>query len=260
MAFTDAAVLPLALSTAAVGLYGKGFLRLPPPQASSTPAEGGSNSNSNNKKKQVILVWGGSSSVGAAAIQLARASGVAVVATASARNLDALTAQLGADRAFDHRSPTVVADVVAAVAELCQQQGASSGGGGGGAGEFAGAYDAISEAASLEAVGRVFDALGEGSDGGFVMTKRLATVLPPPGGLLPVDVEASFLMAPMLLGPEREVTGAVWDRFVPEALESGALRPLPRAVVVGEGLGCVQKGVEENKKGVSYAKIVVEIR
>lgn len=232
MSFTDASVLPLALSTAAMGLYGKGFLRLPPPKVSPEPAG------------KAILVWGGSSSVGAVAIQLAKASGVAVLTTASARNLDAVTSQLGADRAFDYRSATVVDDIVAAAAELKK-----------GGAEFAGVYDAISEKASFTILGRVFDRLGSE---GLVATKKLAAVLPPSD--LPGDVEASMLVAPMLLGPDKDVAEAVWDKFVPDALESGALKPLPAPVVVGKGLESIQKGTDENKKGVSYAKVVVEIR
>ena len=76
--YADASVIPLAFDTAAVGLYSTdtGFLGLPHP--SLKPSSAG----------KTIIVWGGSSSVGALTIQLAAASGVTVVATASEHNFD----------------------------------------------------------------------------------------------------------------------------------------------------------------------------
>lgn len=112
VSFEDAAVLPLAISTAAAGLYqSDGCLELALPTASP------------KKSGKTLLVWGGSSSVGTAAIQLAVASGVTVATTCSSRNQQ-LVEKLGA-KFFDYNSPSIVGDLVA---EL-------------GKGEFAGAYD-----------------------------------------------------------------------------------------------------------------------
>ncbi len=102
MAFTDAAVLPLGLGTAASGLYGRTQLALAPPSRSPTA------------RAEIVLIWGGSSSVGCNAIQLAVASGYKCVATASARNAGLLKS-LGAGEVFDHASPTIVEDVVKAL-------------------------------------------------------------------------------------------------------------------------------------------------
>ena len=78
ISFTEGSVLPLAFDTAAVGLYstGEGFLALPHPSLKSSSTG------------KTLVVWGGSSSVGALAIQLAVASGLKVVATASKHNAD----------------------------------------------------------------------------------------------------------------------------------------------------------------------------
>ena len=79
ISYTDGTVLPLALDTAAHGLYGpasEGFLGLAKP--SLKPSDSG----------KTIVVWGGSSSVGALTIQLAVASGAKVIAVASSRNFD----------------------------------------------------------------------------------------------------------------------------------------------------------------------------
>ena len=100
MSFEAASVLPLGLSTAAAGLYQSSGLKLPFP--SHNPKSTG----------KTILVWGGSSSVGASAIQLAVASGVDVVSTASKKNFD-LVKKLGAKEVFDYAQTNVVEDLVA---------------------------------------------------------------------------------------------------------------------------------------------------
>ncbi len=102
MAFADAAVLPLALGTAAGGLYGRTQLALAAPSHTPTVSP------------EVVLVWGGSSSVGCNAIQLAVASGYGCIAIASARNAGLLKG-LGAGQVLDHASPTLVEDVVDAM-------------------------------------------------------------------------------------------------------------------------------------------------
>ena len=103
LSYTDAAVLPLGLGTAACGLYQKDHLGLRHPSLSPAPTG------------EVVLVWGGSSSVGCNAIQLAVASGYECVATASPANFDLLR-RLGASQVFDHRSLDVVNEVVHALA------------------------------------------------------------------------------------------------------------------------------------------------
>lgn len=87
-------VLPLGISTAAAGLYQKGFLALPFP--SEKPA----------KLDRAVVVWGGSSSVGSCAIQLAVASGAYVITTASPSNF-AYCEKLGASQVFDYHDKDV---------------------------------------------------------------------------------------------------------------------------------------------------------
>lgn len=61
---------------------------------------------------KTVLIWGGSSSVGATAIQLAVASGLDVIATASSSN-HAFIRSIGAREVFDYKSPSVIEDIVA---------------------------------------------------------------------------------------------------------------------------------------------------
>lgn len=77
----------------------------------------------------------------------------------------------------------------------------------------------------------------------------------------------------MLPGPEKlpsnvkvgaafgvnENTHILWQEYITPALESGQLKCLPEPLVVGKGLESVQKGLDENKKGVSAKKVVIEL-
>jgi len=102
MSFEEASVLPLAISTAAQGLFAKEYLALPKP------------SHDVEELGKTLLVWGASSSVGAAAVQLAAAAGLKVVATASKRNFD-FCKELGASQVFDYNNPGIVGDLTAAL-------------------------------------------------------------------------------------------------------------------------------------------------
>ena len=91
ISYTDASVLPLAIDTAAVGLYSevsKGFLGLPMPSLKPSASGTSSSSRSEPNINKTIIVWGGSSSVGAITTQLAVASGAKVITTASKHNFD----------------------------------------------------------------------------------------------------------------------------------------------------------------------------
>ena len=118
ISFTEGAVLPLALSTAAAALYQPGYLELPFPSATTTTT---------TDKAKTLLIWGGSSSVGSAGVQLATASGITVFATASPRNFE-FVQSLGAAQVFDHSHPDVVKQIVDALKGT----------------ELVGVYDAIS--------------------------------------------------------------------------------------------------------------------
>lgn len=85
-------VLPLAVNTAAIGLFSKTNLALPLPTMNAQSVD------------KVIFIYGGSTSVGSTAIQLAKAAGVRVFTTASQRNHEHCTA-LGADRVIDYKDP-----------------------------------------------------------------------------------------------------------------------------------------------------------
>lgn len=111
-------------------------------------------------------------------------------------------------------------------------------------GTFAGVYDAISiEDQSLKYVFQILEKLGGGN---------VATVLPPPENV-PSNIKAANVFG------IDQITHILWAEYVPEALASGQLKCLPEPMVVGKGLESIQKGLDENKKGVSAKKVVIEL-
>lgn len=219
--FTSATVLPLAISTASACLFQKSTLALPLPTSATNPTSTGKS----------VLIWGGSSSVGAAAIQLAAGAGVKVVSVASKHNLDKLK-DLGASAAFDYNSSSVVDDIIAALEGT----------------DFAGVCDCIGSDATAKAWTPVYKKLGG----------KYGSVMPQAQGL-PEGIQGSAVFAPSVALGDRYVGEAVWAKWVPEALESGALKALPGPIVVGSGLDAVQKGCDAQRKGVSFGKIVISL-
>jgi len=221
ISYTEAVVLPLAVDTATIGLYGsreKGFIGLPYPSLS--PASLG----------KTILVWGGSSSVGALAIQLAVASGAKVVAVASSHNHE-LVKSLGASEAIDYNKPSVVEDVVKAIQSV--------------GGDFQGIYDAISTQDSYQYVLPIAEQLGGA---------HVVTTLPPPE-IVPAGIKIATIFSPI----DPSVSGPVWEHYITPALEKGQLKCLPEPLIVGSGLSSIQKGVDTSKAGVSAKKVVIEL-
>ena len=107
--FEDAAQLGIAPFTALMALYDllefpepHSIPSVPSPLASSAPAA------SSASAKIPILISGGASSVGLYTIQIAKHSGLYVIATASERNFD-LVRSFGADVVVDYRDPAKAA-------------------------------------------------------------------------------------------------------------------------------------------------------
>ena len=223
MSFEQGAVLPLQLSTAAVGMFQQDCLRLALPTAN--PAE----------RHETVLVWGGSTGVGSNAIQLARNAGYRVVATASPRNFDYLRA-LGAAAVVDRNSPAAVDELVAAI----------------GQGPLAGAL-AIGSG-SMPKVMRVA-ARAPGS-------KRVSSAMPAFATRIlalraPRGITASGIWGGSL--KDNEVGPAIYADFLPAALASGAFRSEPPAEIVGHGLEAIPGGLRRLSKGVSAKKLVVTL-
>ncbi|KAI0911301.1 enoyl reductase [Ustulina deusta] len=118
LSYQDGATLGAALPTVGMAVYKSWRLRLPYPASSADQA--GSQlqdvGNASAEKPhapssgQHVLVYGGSTVSGAVAIQMLRKSGLIPVCTCSPRNF-AMVKALGAQEAFDYRSPSCGADI-----------------------------------------------------------------------------------------------------------------------------------------------------
>jgi len=243
MSYETACVLPLGLSTAACALFMKEYLALPFPTLNPTPAG------------KTLLVWGGSTSVGMNAIQLGTAAGYEVMTTASPKN-HALLKSLGAVGCFDYKSATVVPDLIAALKGKTMAGAISIGPGsftkcvqvlGGCKGNKFVAFATFDAPAfpkgALDFPGFLFGAMRAMASG--QIRSRL-------NGVSSKMINGSDLVA-------NEVGKAIWEDFLPQALESGRFRPMPEPQIVGKGLEHVQEAMDLNKKGVSAKKLIVTL-
>ncbi|KAJ5408943.1 alcohol dehydrogenase [Penicillium cosmopolitanum] len=221
----NAVVLPISISTASSALFVQ--LKAPLPSL---------NSQFTGKK---ILIWGGSSSVGSSAIQLAHASGLEVIATASSAN-HALVKQLGATDVFDHKDT----DTVDKISNLLRP------------GDLV--VDCISSEDTQVKCGEILSRIGGGK----------LPILGFPKGIAPRKCGTSIWMKHLLiLRSERsrawihesQVGDAVWRQYIPSALANGKFQAKPDPVIVKGGLSKVQEGIDFLRGGVSAKKVVVEI-
>jgi NADPH:quinone reductase-like Zn-dependent oxidoreductase len=246
MAFELAAVLPLGVSTAASALFQADQLGLRHPGTAVVTGE-------------AVVVWGASTSVGSNAIQLAVAAGYEVVATASPRNHDRALA-LGATRVFDYASPTVVADVAAAlrgrrvVGVLAVGTGSAE------------PSVAIAAAAGAKRVAMASPSVSFGvlprRSGPSAALVRVGLALVAGNVALQVrcrlrGIRARFVWGSSLM--HNEVGPMLWGEFLPAALAEGRFLPSPAPQVVGAGLEHVQAALDLVRDGVSARKIVVSL-
>ncbi|GME41927.1 Oxidoreductase [Neofusicoccum parvum] len=216
----QAVALPLALGTAAAGLFGEEQLRL------GLPGRGG---------RGAALVWGAATSVGSCAVQLAVNAGYEVVATAGRANAE-YARRLGAAVVFDYKAEGVVEEVVKAFEGR----------------EFVGVYDAASTGGAIEACLEI--AARVKTDGRrFVSSVRWL----PEGIKVPEGVETAWMWGTS--PKDTNVGPAIFQEFLPAALEDGRFIPAPEPLVVGEGLESVQKALDVLKEGVSAKKVVVTL-
>ena len=247
MPFEDAAVLPLAVSTAASGLFQTDQLALRHPSADATPTG------------QTLLVWGGSTSVGSNAIQLAVAAGYEVITTASPHNAEHATS-LGAALVFDHSSPTVVPDVIAAF------RGRTLAGAiafGTTSGDACVRIVAECEGNRFVAMASPAVSFADLASGHRLSTyARLLRRMVRSNVALQVRARRDGVRTRFIWGTSlktNEVSTLVYRDFLPDALASGRYVATPPPVVVGTGLSDCQHALDVHRQGVSAAKVVVTL-
>jgi hypothetical protein len=85
----------------------------------------------------------------------------------------------------------------------------------------------------------------------FVATTKRGFPDPPEG----VTLQAVF----GLTIKDDETGKAIYEDFLPKALESGSYKPAPEPLVAGQGLESVQAAVDLHRAGVSARKIIVKL-
>jgi NADPH:quinone reductase-like Zn-dependent oxidoreductase len=249
MPYENAAVLPLALSTAACALFEKDCLALAHPSLSARPTG------------ETVLVWGGSTSVGSNAIQLAAAAGYQVITTCSPRNFDYVK-RLGASQAFDYRGNTVTGDIVRALnGRKLAGAFAITAGSAGPCAEILRASKGAKVLVIATAPGASLDDLFRQRPSSMRLFRAFAGA-----GLLTAALmmrcRRQGIRAKMVNGATlraNEVSTAVYQDFLPAALAAGTYQAAPEPRVVGHGLQHIQAALDAQLNGVSAAKIVVSL-
>jgi len=179
---------------------------------------------------KTLLIWGGASSVGSNAIQVAVAAGYEVITTASPKNFESVK-KLGASEVFDYNSPTITEDLMTAL------KGKT----------MAGALDCIGGPAWEV----VLDVVSQSNGKRFIATTKRGFPDPPEG------VTLKHIFGTTL--KDNEVGKAIYEDFLPKALQAGSFVPAPEPLIVGQGLENIQVAVDRYSKGVSARKLVVTL-
>ena len=244
MPYENACVLPLGTSTAACGLFQTDQLGLQLPSVNSKP------------KGETLLIWGGSTSVGSSAIQLAVSAGYEVFTTSSPHNFNYVK-KLGATQVFSYKSKTVVNDIVKA---------------------FKGKKAAGAISMSSDGTERCMDILARCDGKKFVslaaypVPDRIPAHFPVLQTIFmfltrsfvywfkskTMGVDYNLIFATSLV--ENGVGKAIFEGYLPQALEDGRFLPSPEPVVIGNGLESIQTALDYHKTGVSAKKVVVSLK
>ncbi|MCJ1247134.1 hypothetical protein MMC30_004345 [Trapelia coarctata] len=222
MSFTEASLLPIAITTVWGGWYTIGVAR----DTKYTAAD-----------KKGMLVWGGASSIGSAAVQVARVMGFHVYVTASEKHHEYLKG-LGARRGFDYKSEDVVERIVRAAKE-----------------------DGVTVDLGFDAVGQIqscLEVLKKAKGPGT--TARLAEATPLNEDSPTTEgVEVKFMAPPSGEEERSEFCHFVFGVWLKEKLAKGEFVPSPKIQVVEGGLEGASKALDILSKGVSGVKLVLEV-
>ena len=249
LSFEQAAVLPLAVATAACGLFLDAQLGLRRPSVGRAAP----------RRHEAVVVWGGATSVGSCAIQLAAAAGYRVHATASPRNFEHVR-KLGASEVFDYADRRAVDQVVGSLQgyELAGVLSIASGSG-------AACVDIASRCPGRQ---RVAMASAPLSVGDAPLTNQLMWKL----SRLP-RVALGLLGLALRARAKGVATSSIWGTalvddplgpaifvdFLGPALSTGQFRAAPDPLVMGASLDDIPAAMEALRRGVSARKIVVSL-
>jgi len=248
MRFEQAAVLPLAIATAACGLFLEDQLGLRTPSVARCEPTG-----------KTVLIWGGSTSVGSAAIQLAAAAGYEVVTTASPRNFDYVRG-LGASRVFDYNDAGVVATLAKYLGDRDMAGALAIATGSG-----APCIDIMSRCRGRRVVAMASAPLPIDDAPLTGQFSWKATRLPRlAAGFLGLAIRARLrgVSTRSIWGTalmKDSLGKTIFNDFLGPALASGRVVPAPRPIVAGHALEAIPEAMGLLRRGVSASKVVVSL-
>ena len=248
ISFERAAVLPLAVATAACGLFLDDQLGLRTPSLEHP-----------EPISKTVLIWGGSTSVGSAAIQLAAAAGYEVVTTASPRNFDYVRG-LGASQVFDYNDASVVATMVKSLSNRDMAGALAIA-----AGSGASCIEVMSRCRGHRIVSMASSPLPIDN---APLTKQFfwkLTHLPRlAAGFLGLAIRARIrgvairsIWGTALM--KNTLGKTIFNDFLGPALASGRFVPAPNPLVAGHSLEAIPEALALLRRGVSASKIVVSL-
>jgi len=227
--FEEAATLPLAAMTAAVGLFGQ--LAVPEPWAPDAPATTGTST--------PLLVYGAATAVGAFVIQLARVAGVHPIIGVAGRGIafaESLVDASKGDAIVDYRGGD--AAVVAGINDALRKAGGA---------ELRLAYDAVSENGSHENIAAVLSKSGATVTHVLPWDKFARTR----GFEYPSYIKPNLTSVGSVHGNAQDF-GYVWFKYFSRLLETGRLKGHPYEVQTG-GLAGVSAALKNLKAGKASA-------
>ncbi|KAK3367588.1 alcohol dehydrogenase-like protein [Podospora didyma] len=224
--FEDAATLPLAAMTAAVGLYAR--LGLPQPWTPRLDSD----------PELPLVIYGASSAVGIFATQLAQRSNIHPLILVAGHAKDYVSGFIDAshgDTIIDYRdgSDAVVSGIKAALAAPTEARKEAL--------TLLHAFDAVAEKSSPENIGQVLSPNG-GAKATFVLHGKKN---------VPEYVDQSITTVGSVHRDLKDL-GYVYYRYIARGLQEGWFKP-QRVEVVPGGLGGIQGALENLKAGKASA-------
>ena len=218
--FEKAAILPVSVATAGMGIFVSLGIRRPPARQSGA-----------------FLVWGASSSVGTAVVQIAKSIGYTVYAVCSRRHHPYIKS-LGSDACFDYHEPSNLQTIK----NLAKASGQ----------KINVAFDAISEHGSAVQAAEVLEEFGGG--------KLCLTLPYPETSKKPEGVEVLVTLSLRITTDQKEFGQWLFGEWLAEGLAKGTYVPSPAIEKVSGGLEGLQAALDTHKRGLSGKKLVLSLK
>ncbi|RBR23766.1 uncharacterized protein FIESC28_03382 [Fusarium coffeatum] len=224
ISFEEGVVFPVGMITSSIALFDSmGLLRR----------------KIRHEERGAIFIWSGASSTAISALQIARSMGWSVYVAASPKHHEWLKS-LGAAEAWDYRDP----DVARKLNQAVEAAGL----------KIRGVLDARSDESSFNSIADILNTV-DSSQG-----IKLSTLFPfQSDKALPSGVEVIHTDCSRFTEQYPDITKWLFEGWLYENLQDGALKIAPRPHVIEGGLGAAQKMLDILKAGASGEKFILKV-